>query len=572
MRVMNSITDKPEWDRKVRAYSYTTAHGSAWPGITFNYIANYHLQVFDLNITSKWRDEITESGQDITPRMINWVIKELQWKAGIFNETGYVQVFDTGVVKSDTVISRELRQALKDASMPLSNIPGAEKDYHPGSDNKVVDLVHPSLFPVIYGRTRVLPDRTIGLNDSIEAMGYGSIVPEPTDEQILQFTRFQPHRMSIPVFSKSFQWLPCEVEFTEEGCKIVSYINNLHPEKHRDLYGVIEKVISKTIPLWNKSLEQRPFKGRIHYKEVEYGEHSEPEPQHPGEHWDDEAPEWDTFDEDAWGEIVDGWAATRPILLPEPGEFKPNTNFEWDRVDLRKNFPGQRLQIIVKMANIELTPDNPEYEGGSWHIEGQLNERIAASAIYYYDNENITPSNLSFRQRAGSDFYEPSYEQDRHEFIQAVYGFKEASTRGKTNITQELGGIKCDEGRLITFPNTLQHRVSPFQLADKSKSGHRKILALFLVDPHRRIISSANVPPQREDWFPSEREDREDRSDWEQVVLNSDAPPCPGPGRGELMSMDEAKESRLELMAERSLRSAERNENFEVGEFNLCEH
>jgi hypothetical protein len=341
-------------------------------GITLHCIADSHLQVFDLNITSKWRDEITESGQDITRRMIDWVIKELQWKAGIFNETGYVQVFDTGVIKSDAVISRELRQALKDASMPLSNIPDEEKDYHPGSDNKVVDLVHPSLFPVIYGRTRVLPHRTIGLNDSIEAMGYGSIVPEPTDEQILQFTRFQPHRMSIPVFSKSFQWLPCEVEFTEEGCKIVSYINNLHPEKHRDLYGVIEKIISKAIPLWNKSLEQRPFKERIHYKEVEYGEHSEPEPQHPGEHWDDEAPEWDTFDEDAWGEIMDRWAATRPILLPEPGEFKPSTNFEWKRVDLRKNFPRQRLQVIVKMANIELTPDNPEYEGGSWHIEGQL--------------------------------------------------------------------------------------------------------------------------------------------------------------------------------------------------------
>lgn len=55
-------------------------------------------------------------------------------------------------------------------------------------------------------------------------------------------------------------------------------------------------------------------------------------------------------------------------------------------------------------------------------------------------------------------------------------------------------------GRLLTFPNTLQHRVSPFSLADRSKPGHRKILALFLIDPSRRVISTANVPPQREDW------------------------------------------------------------------------
>ncbi|KAJ6184217.1 hypothetical protein N7519_005518 [Penicillium mononematosum] len=56
-------------------------------------------------------------------------------------------------------------------------------------------------------------------------------------------------------------------------------------------------------------------------------------------------------------------------------------------------------------------------------------------------------------------------------------------------------------GRLLTFPNTLQHRVSPFSLADNTKPGHRKILALFLVDPNLRIISSANVPPQDELWW-----------------------------------------------------------------------
>lgn len=69
-----------------------------------------------------------------------------------------------------------------------------------------------------------------------------------------------------------------------------------------------------------------------------------------------------------------------------------------------------------------------------------------------------------------------------------------------TEITQHLGNVTSQEGRLVTFPNRFQHRVEPFSLLDRSKPGHRKILALFLVDPHRRIISSANVPPQREDW------------------------------------------------------------------------
>lgn len=46
-----------------------------------------------------------------------------------------------------------------------------------------------------------------------------------------------------------------------------------------------------------------------------------------------------------------------------------------------------------------------------------------------------------------------------------------------------------------------QHRVSPFKLQDPTKPGHRRFIALWLVNPHRRIISTANVPPQRQDWW-----------------------------------------------------------------------
>ena len=137
------------------------------------------------------------------------------------------------------------------------------------------------------------------------------------------------------------------MEFTDGGCKIVSYINHLHPEKHGDLDEVVEKTISQTIPLWNKSLEDKPFSSdRIRYKEIEYGEHSAPEPQYPG-HWDSDSPEWDDFDEDAWDELYDAWVATRPIIIPEPGEFKPHEGWDEDLVDLRMHFPSQRLQVIV---------------------------------------------------------------------------------------------------------------------------------------------------------------------------------------------------------------------------------
>ncbi|PNP56335.1 hypothetical protein FNYG_15370 [Fusarium nygamai] len=52
------------------------------------------------------------------------------------------------------------------------------------------------------------------------------------------------------------------------------------------------------------------------------------------------------------------------------------------------------------MANIHLAPEKPKYDGGSWHVEGQLNEHICATALFYYDSDNITEPRLSFRARA----------------------------------------------------------------------------------------------------------------------------------------------------------------------------
>lgn len=46
--------------------------------------------------------------------------------------------------------------------------------------------------------------------------------------------------------------------------------------------------------------------------------------------------------------------------------------------------------MIVKLANIMLTPEKPTYSGGVWHVEGMNNEHIVASGIYYYDSENIS--------------------------------------------------------------------------------------------------------------------------------------------------------------------------------------
>ena len=324
-------------------------------------------------------------------------------------------VFDptAAIAKSDTIISNELKESLRIAAGRLEYVLPHQKDFHPGSDEKVLDLVHPSLFPLVYGTTRILPTGKVGLEDATKRISEG---------ETIAYQGSNERRRGV-YFSHRFQWLPCDVAFVEDDeVRIQSYVNNLHPQKHKDLYRIIEQVIAKTIPLWNEVLSSVDAGSdtRITVDEPEYdcplqpsplaGDKPEPEKladqdaptegENEAESPDDADSERpSTLDDDDW------WRQNRVLKHPEPGEFQPLERYEYapPPVDLRRDFLDTGLQVIVKLANIELTPEKPKYEGGSWHIEGQLNEHICASAIYYYDSKNTTASCLCFRQTLSSD-------------------------------------------------------------------------------------------------------------------------------------------------------------------------
>ena len=197
-----------------------------------------------------------------------------------------------------------------------------------------------------------------------------------------------------------------------------------------------------------------------------------------------------------YNDKLERWSHSREVIGPEPYLESIKERFANTKKDSIVDIASiPRLQVIVKLANIHLTPEKPRYAGGSWHVEGQLNEQICASALYYYDADNISESLLAFRKDLDVDCeLDLPYEQDDHRAIHEIYGFGEDSAR-----LQVLGRVVTQQGRLITFPNILQHRVESFELEDKSKPGHRKLLALFLVDPYKPILSTSHVPPQQED-------------------------------------------------------------------------
>jgi hypothetical protein len=118
-----------------------------------------------------------------------------------------------------------------------------------------------------------------------------------------------------------------------------------------------------------------------------------------------------------------------------------------------------------------------------------------------------------------------------------------------------------------------QHRVAPFHLLDPTKPGHRKILAIFLVDPSIAPIPSAtNIPPQQADWTFDALEDA--RNDPNSLfsrlppelsnLIHQNLPHT-------FMTRDEAEDYRLRLMEERTSFTQDRREELSYS-FNMCEH
>ncbi|KAH6880363.1 hypothetical protein B0T10DRAFT_519294 [Thelonectria olida] len=492
LKFIEEITNRPEWWRKVR----------------------------EPDIVLKWKQEVLEmpwTGYQryavFSETMADACFKELNKKAEIYERTGLIPVMDyaASVIKSDTILTNDLKEALKTAVTALEHVPEPRQDWKPGSDGKVLNLIDPSLWPLVYGSSKISSDKRIPLHSCIDYSGMGAIIPEPVKPRLedpeLRPQYFDPDDDpdEFRAISTRFQWLPCDVNLTGGRPRIESYINSLHPFQHANLYSVIETFIEKSLPAWDivcrSSLEEFNVQ---RLEDITFIKWQCGVPEVCGD-WCANENRPGRIDED-WqgnGELLRRdeawWQRTHKLSHPEP-KLNVDDLVKLEASDVREtgffnNAP--RIQVIVKLANIHLTPEKPTYDGGEWHVEGLANEHICATALYYYDCENITDSGLAFRTHANGDIlYDLGYKQGDVWGIEGLYAIE-----WNGSMIQDIGSVLIREGRSLFYPNVYQRRIEPFELADKTRPGHQKMLALFLVDPLVPIISTANVPPQQRDWW-----------------------------------------------------------------------
>ena len=83
--------------------------------------------------------------------------------------------------------------------------------------------------------------------------------------------------------------------------------------------------------------------------------------------WDDYPPWPENDGSSSPGYNQKGWFWAQNPRLPEGRPYDGGSETVKKTVPLN----GKTIQCILKLANIVLTPENPEYPGGKWHVEGQ---------------------------------------------------------------------------------------------------------------------------------------------------------------------------------------------------------
>jgi hypothetical protein len=286
-------------------------------------------------------------------------------------------------------------------------------------------------------------------------------------------------RWGRPFEASRYQWLPTDVTVSADGhVHFDSYLNNLDDTLHPGATEPLAELLEVALPLLESV--------------VGYAAAYDP---------------WDHREDDCEADLPEP-----DMIQPPPEPVAP--------VSLR----GRRLQVIPKLVQYEVDADNT-FEG-VWHVEGMSHEHIVATALFILDREpHLDGGTLRFKRG-----------YTREEAGQVFWNINQVRPVPVDDMVNEamvpLGSVDTPQGRLVVFPNSHVHKLTPMRSTTGGRAT-RRIVVFWLVDPEVRILSTADVPRQQGS-----------------------------------MSHERALAHRLSLMEERRTHKQSHN----VREISLCEH
>ena len=387
-------------------------------------------------------------------------------------------------------------------------------DYHPHSDNKVQDIVHPSLYPYVHGLSKI-DDKYLTDTNFLTTIkpnlpqGKPDIKSSSSERQMYISPKFDRWGRVI-TNSEMYQWLPTDIHVNKEGkIQLLSYINNL-PQEETKLYQYITEAMEYILPYFQLS-----------------------------------------------------WKYTQELRYYYNEDYHSDKPYTKDINDINnlKNLYNRNLQIITKIVKIDLEKtddkqssiikdkDNDQNEvsfnpvlKGAWHAEGMSNEAIVATASITLDQAPQVFTYLNFQRQ---------YTEHEHSILQG--SMPQNPIHYVENFLREklvpLGRIPLRTSDVVIFPNSHIHKLDmdtyeniygnqPHEDENLSYRNDltRTILVFWLIDPSKPILSTSHIK--------------------EQYKYNPE------------FTLEKAYEHRLKLMNERT----KVKQNYNQPDLNLCEH
>ncbi|KAI8587562.1 hypothetical protein BDZ88DRAFT_236165 [Geranomyces variabilis] len=352
------------------------------------------------------------------------------------------------VLAADDAVPNDLR---RDLAQSLNAIAAKGKnEFHPWTNGKVLDVIHPSFFPFVKGVSHVVDHPLYGESEDEddeddEYDGETNRPPPPVRRPSLPHA---PPRIS-PLLAK-YHWLPSDVQVSPEGAvRFLSPIPQLDGPQHAALHAQVAALLTGCIPLWERTLSQ-PLAGRrlqVVVKAVNYL--LAPGQTHEG-HWQLEG---------LPGDRILASAIYCYESAPEIRDFGLAFRARRDRVRPLRFGCANTTHVRDLVLSAATTHHVPLFTD----LDAALESELVVAAM----------------------------EEHHH----------------CTDRSFEIGACPTRQGRLLVFPNgNVQHRIAGLKNMDRRQSdaaaipatiSQHKTLSLYLVDPAVRVRSTRTVPPQQ---------------------------------------------------------------------------
>jgi len=139
-------------------------------------------------ILNKWKEEATSQISDKS--IIDFAISELQYHSKN-TKNGVTFTGVDGIFQADGLIEEDLKKEFLKEAKILEEAPF--KDWHPGSNEQVLDLVHPSLYCFVDGVSRQVEDTSAIPFHGILATGEKKAYQPP---KLAHLTSVSPYAIS----------------------------------------------------------------------------------------------------------------------------------------------------------------------------------------------------------------------------------------------------------------------------------------------------------------------------------------------------------------------------------------